>query len=70
MFGTFQKELSPDEYEPIRYGLTKPLKNHNLFTVIFHEWISIARDVRRKDIRWKDRLWYIFGPPGWSHEKT
>lgn len=69
LFGTFQKELPVEEYEPIRYGLTTPLANTNLFTVIFHEWISIVKDVKRKDIGWKDKLRYIFGPPGWSHEK-
>jgi sterol desaturase/sphingolipid hydroxylase (fatty acid hydroxylase superfamily) len=69
LFGTFQKELPSEEYEPIRYGLTKPLANANLFTVIFHEWISIAKDVKRKDIGWRDKLRYIFGPPGWTHEK-
>ncbi len=69
MFGTFQKELPSEEYEPIRYGLAKPLQETNLFMVIFHEWISILKDVKRKDISWKERLLYIFGPPGWTHEK-
>jgi sterol desaturase/sphingolipid hydroxylase (fatty acid hydroxylase superfamily) len=68
LMGTFQKELSPDEYEPIRYGLSKPLPNPNLFTVVFHEWISIWKDVRRRDIGWKERLRYVFGPPGWTHD--
>jgi sterol desaturase/sphingolipid hydroxylase (fatty acid hydroxylase superfamily) len=70
MFGTFQKELTPEEYEPIRYGLVKPLHEKNLFTIIFHEWISISKDVRRRDIGWKERWRYIFGPPGWSHDKA
>lgn len=64
LFGTFQKELSPEEYEPIRYGLTKPLANQHLANVIFHEWAAIWKDVKRKDIDWRDRLWYVFGPPG------
>jgi sterol desaturase/sphingolipid hydroxylase (fatty acid hydroxylase superfamily) len=68
LFGTFQKELSPREYEPIRYGLTKPMKNDGLYNVIFHEWICIWKDVKRKDISWKDRLMYMFGPPGWERE--
>lgn len=70
MFGTFQKELSPEEYEPIKYGLTKPMKDDGLYNVIFHEWISIWKDVRRKDISWKERLMYVFGPPGWESEKS
>ena len=70
LFGTFQKEMSPEEYEPIRYGLTKPVAQDNLFAVIFHEWINIMKDVKRKDIGWRARLHYIFGPPGWKHEKN
>jgi hypothetical protein len=50
IFKTFQRELSPREYEPIRYGLVKPMKNDNLVTVIFHEWMAIAKDVSRKHI--------------------
>ncbi len=69
MFGTFQKELPSEEYEPIRYGLAKPLQETNLFMVIFHEWISILKDVKRQDIGWRERLRYIFGQPGWTHEK-
>ena len=70
IFGTFQKELSAEEYEPIRYGLAKPLQEENLFMIIFHEWISILNDVRRKDIGWREKLGYIFGPPGWTHNKN
>lgn len=69
-FGTFQRELAPDEYEPIRYGLAKPIKSDNLFTVIFQEWINILRDLKRKDIGWKEKLLYVFGPPGWTHNQT
>lgn len=68
LFGTFQKELSPEQYEPIRYGLTKPLESQQLFTVLFHEWINIWKDIRQKNISWKQRLSYIFGPPGWKHK--
>lgn len=68
MFGTFQKELSADEYEPIRYGLTTPLKNNNPVNVIFHEWVSIFKDIKRKDIGWRTKLAYLFNPPGWSHD--
>jgi sterol desaturase/sphingolipid hydroxylase (fatty acid hydroxylase superfamily) len=70
LFGTFQKELSPEEYEPIRYGLTKPMKDTGLYNVIFHEWICIWKDVKRKNVSWRDRLMYIFGPPGWESEKS
>ncbi|MBS1749010.1 MAG: sterol desaturase family protein [Bacteroidetes bacterium] len=68
MFGTFQAELAESEYEPIRYGLTKPVEKVNIGTIIFHEWQSIWGDIRRKDISWRERIGYIFGPPGWSHD--
>ncbi len=57
LFGTFQVE---DE-QPV-YGLTKPLERRDLFSVAFHEWIEIVRDVRRaRDLRQALRL--IFGHP-------
>ena len=66
LFRTFQRELTAEEYEPIRYGLSKPLKDEGLYTVIFHEWINIWKDVKKKDIGWRDKLRYVFGPPGWD----
>lgn len=68
LFGTFQPELTPEEYEPIRYGLTKNLENPNAVTVVFHEWQQIWRDITQKGITLKDRMNYLFGPPGWSHD--
>lgn len=68
LFGTFQKELSADEYEPIRYGLAKPVNDKHLKEVMFGEWINIYKDIRREDMNWKQRLKYIFGPPGWKHK--
>jgi sterol desaturase/sphingolipid hydroxylase (fatty acid hydroxylase superfamily) len=68
MFGTFQAELPEAEYQPIRYGLTKPIEKESFSNIIFHEWNSIWKDIRRKDISWRERIGYIFGPPGWSHD--
>ena len=68
LFGTFQRELPAAVYEPIRYGLAKPLDKQTPITIIFHEWISIAGDMRRKDIHWKQKMNYLFRPPGWSHD--
>jgi len=70
LFGTFQEELSAEEYEPIRYGLAKPLEKKDPFTIIFHEWKSIRRDVGKNNISWKVRLSYLFKAPGWSHDKS
>lgn len=67
LFGTFQPELEASEYEPIRYGLAKPMDDKGIVNVIFGEWRSIYRDVRQKGISMRSRFKYIFGPPGWSH---
>lgn len=62
LFGTFQEE----EARPT-YGLTKNLSTYNPFRVAFHEWADIVRDVRRAGSL-RNAFWYVFGPPGWSHD--
>lgn len=68
LFGTFQAELPEEEYQPIKYGLTSPLQKETPVTVVFHEWSSIRKDISRTDISWKEKWFYVFGPPGWSHD--
>lgn len=68
LFGTFQPELPEAVYQPIKYGLTKPLEKESPSTIIFHEWDSIRKDISRDDLDWKEKFNYIFGPPGWSHD--
>jgi sterol desaturase/sphingolipid hydroxylase (fatty acid hydroxylase superfamily) len=68
MFGTFQPELEAAEYQPIRYGLTKPLDDEGPVNIVFHEWRNIWKDIRRKGLTFKQRWNYLFGPPGWSHD--
>lgn len=60
LFGTYQDEL----FRP-HYGLTKQVDTYNIWTLQTHEYVSIARDVRGAD-RLRDRLGYVFGPPGWE----
>lgn len=62
LFGTFIPET-----EEVRYGLTTNLKSRDPFNVIFHEWKEIVSD-QQKSTTWSQRLKYIFGPPGWSHD--
>ncbi len=63
LFGTFQAEL-PEE--PVVYGLTKSLPaKQNPLTVIFHEWRSLAVDVKRSHSL-LNKLKYMLMPPGWS----
>ncbi|WP_410654892.1 sterol desaturase family protein [Amycolatopsis sp. lyj-112] len=51
------------------YGLTKNIETHNLLKVGFHEYGSILRDVRAAGT-WRDKLGFVFGPPGWQPAKT
>lgn len=65
IFGTYADELAE---EPIRYGLVKPLeKPQHPGYVIFHEWQALARDLK-KPTSLKNKIKYIFMPPGWSHD--
>jgi sterol desaturase/sphingolipid hydroxylase (fatty acid hydroxylase superfamily) len=68
LFGTFQPELPATAYQPLKYGLTTPVENENPGRVIFHEWNAIWQDLRRNDISWREKMGYLFGPPGWSHD--
>jgi sterol desaturase/sphingolipid hydroxylase (fatty acid hydroxylase superfamily) len=68
VFGTFQPELPAEEYQPLKYGLTKPLDKETPVSIVFHEWSSLRNDLLRQDIGWKEKLFYVFGPPGWSHD--
>jgi sterol desaturase/sphingolipid hydroxylase (fatty acid hydroxylase superfamily) len=60
LFGTFAPE-----HAQVRFGLTTNIETFNPVHIAFHEWAAIVRDVRRADC-WRDRLGYVFGPPGWS----
>jgi len=67
LFGTF---ATPPEDEPLRYGLTEPLKSQNPFYVVFREWMRMAGDLRRarsaRDV-WRT----LFGAPGsLTHHET
>ncbi len=68
LFGTFQPEIAAKDYEPIQYGLTKNIQTNNPVKLVFHEWESIYNDIIQPNISLKNRLWYLFGPPGWSHD--
>lgn len=64
LFGTFQKE---EDKDPVKYGLTTNIKTYHPGKMVFHEWINIFKDLRKK-CSVKDKLLYVFGPPGWSHD--
>lgn len=64
LFGTFQKE---EESDPVKYGLTTNIDTYNPVTMVFHEWKSIFNDLKKKCSPLQ-KLGYVFGPPGWSHD--
>ena len=64
LFGTFQAE---DVKQPVRYGTVKDVQYRNYLDIIFNEYKQIVKDARQK-ISFKQKLRYIFGPPGYSHD--
>ena len=70
IFGTFQAEEDEENYEKLKYGLTKPLEDKGPINIIFHEWKEIYNDFfhRKKHLPLRVRLKYVFMPPGWSHD--
>ena len=65
MFGTFVPEL--DEDLP-RYGIVKNIGTFNPMKVAFHEWIAMFSDALSPGLTLRQRLGYLFMPPGWSHD--
>ncbi len=65
LFGTFQKEI-PNETP--HYGITKPVEKpfHPVY-IVTHEWKDIGKDLGKAPSL-KDKLNYLFRPPGWSHD--
>lgn len=64
LFGTFQAEI--DDL-PIKFGLYEKKVTNNPADVIFHEWVSIYKDVKNaKGL--KNKWLYVMKPPGWSHD--
>ncbi|NRD22649.1 sterol desaturase family protein [Winogradskyella litoriviva] len=66
VFGTW-KEL--DEAVAIKYGVSTPPNSYNIFIILTHEYKNIWNDIK-KSKKWKDKLMYVFGPPGWSHDNS
>jgi len=60
LFGTFQPEL----HRPT-YGLTKQVDTYNILRLQYGDYAELWRDVRSATC-WRDRLGYVFGPPGWT----
>ena len=63
IFGTFVAERQRPTY-----GLTKPVGTYNLITLEYGQYAEVVRDVRGAT-RLRDKLGYVFGPPGWQPAK-
>lgn len=63
LFKTYQEE---EEKVPIDYGITRPMDSTNFTDVYFGEIVSLWHDIRSAD-GLKNKILYIFMPPGWSH---
>ena len=65
LFGTFVPE---QEADPVDYGLITNLTTQNPFKVAIHEYLAVWRDLTTPNISWRDRFYYLFARPGWSHD--
>lgn len=64
LFGTWQPVI--EDLEP-KYGILKDPGTYNPIRLNTHEFEDIWRDLK-KSSKLKDKLMYVFGPPGWSHD--
>ena len=63
LFGTFEEE----NHAP-KYGLIHNIETFNPVKIAFHEWVDMFKDAAQPGISFGDRISYLFGPPGWSHD--
>ncbi len=60
MFGTFVEERQRPTY-----GLTKPVGTYHLLKLEYGDYAKLVRNVRAATT-WRNKLGYLFGPPGWE----
>lgn len=65
MFGTFIEE---GDAEVMTYGLVKNVGTYNPIKIAFAEWLAIFRDALQPGLSLRQRLGYVFAPPGYSHD--
>lgn len=65
LFGSFVAEQAAP---PPRYGLVRNLGTFNPMRVALHEFVAIGRDLILPGLTVRQRLAYLFAPPGWSHD--
>ena len=64
LFGTYKEE---DPGVEIDYGITRKINSSNFIDVYFGEFILLFKDVIKAP-GLKNKLYYIFCPPGWNHK--
>lgn len=57
IFGSFV----PEQERP-NYGITEPPESYNPIYLVFHEFISIWKDLRKAE-GWREYLWILFASP-------
>ena len=57
LFNTFKETKGP-----LKYGINEPVDHNNFSNVVFHEFISIRKDLNQV-IGWKRKLKILFGKP-------
>jgi hypothetical protein len=60
LFGTFAEERQRPTY-----GLTTPVETYNVLRLQYGDYATLIRQVRSAS-RWRHKLGYVFGPPGWE----
>lgn len=65
MFGTFIEERDD---EAMTYGLVKNVETYNPIKIAFAEWLGIVRDALSPGLTLRQRIGYVFAPPGYSHD--
>lgn len=64
MFGTWKEY---DEEIEVKFGVIHAPNSNNPIVILTHEFKDIWADVKKVK-KFKHKLMYIFGPPGWSHD--
>jgi len=64
MFGTWKEY---DEEIDVKFGVIHAPNSNNPIVILTHEFKDIWADVKKVK-KFKHKLMYIFGPPGWSHD--
>src|SRR5690606_39457076 len=62
-FGTYQIE---EKDIAIEYGITRKMDSGNFFDVYFGEFVALFKDIAKAP-GIKNKVKYLFMPPGWSH---